>query len=100
MGQEVSLVCATCSISQFNPTFCRMPYAILDHERHIIAVLARHPYSKNGVPDGWDGVVVHACAAIKAACEEMHFDEDNITHHRGPHIGKACGWSHGHGQQV
>jgi hypothetical protein len=100
MGREVSLVCATCSVSQFNSTFCRVPYAILDHEGRIIAVLAGRPYSKNGIPDGWDGVVARACAAIEAAREEMHFDEDDVTHRRGPHIAKACGWSHGHGQQV
>jgi hypothetical protein len=100
MGWEVSPVCAMRSVSRFNPMFCRMPYAILDHERRIIAVLAGRPYSKNGVPDGWDGVVARACTAIEAAREEMHFDEGDVTHRRGPHIGKACGWSHGHGQQV
>ena len=93
-------MCAMCSVSQFNSTFCRVPYAILDHERCIIAILAGHPYSKNGIPDGWDDVVACTCAAIKAAREEMHFDEDDVTHHQGPHIAKACSWSHGHRQQV
>jgi hypothetical protein len=44
--------------------------------------------------------VARACAAIETAREEMHFDEDDLNHRRGLHIGKACGWSHGIGQQV
>lgn len=93
-------MCTTCSIFQFNSLFRRTPYAILDNERCIIAVLAGRPYPKNGVLDGWDDVVARACAAIETAREEMHFDENNLNHRRGPHIGKACGWSHGIGQQV
>jgi len=65
-----------------------------------IGVLARHSYSKNGILDGWDDIVACACAAIEAACEKMHFNEDDLNHWWGPHISKACGWSHGNGQQV
>jgi hypothetical protein len=71
----------------------------LDDERHVIAVLAGRPYSKNGV-DGWDDVVARACAAIEAARGDMHFDGGDLSHRRGPHIGKACGWSYGIGQEV
>jgi hypothetical protein len=93
-------MCATHSIRQLNPPFRRTPYAILDDERRIIAVLAGRPYPKDGVPDSWDDVVARACAAIEAAREEMHFDKGDLNHRRGPHIGKPCGWSHGHGQEV
>ena len=78
----------------------RTPYAILDDERRIIAVLAGRPFPKNGVPDDWDDVVARACAAIEAAREEMIFEKKDLEHRRGPHIGKAFGWSHGTGQEV
>jgi hypothetical protein len=80
MGQEVSPIYITCSIFQFNLLFRRTPYAILDNKRCIIAVLARHPYLKNGILDGWNDIVARACAAIEAACEEMHFNEDDLNH--------------------
>jgi hypothetical protein len=100
MGWAVGSTRTTRFAYQFNPLHCRTPYAILDDERRIVAVLAGRPYPKDGIPDSWDDVVARACAAIEAAREEMHFDEDDISHRRGPHIGKAFGWSHGHGQQV
>jgi hypothetical protein len=80
--------------------FNRTPYAILDDERRIIAVLAGRPFPKNGVPDDWDDVVARACAAIEAAREEMRFTQRDLKHRRGPHIGRAYGWSHGGGQEV
>jgi hypothetical protein len=100
MGREVSRACAMCSVSIFNPPFHRTPYAILDDQRRIIAVLAGRPYSRDGVSDDWDDVGVRAFAAIEAARKEMHFDAVDLEHRRGPHIGKACGWSHGLGQEV
>ncbi|KIM89817.1 hypothetical protein PILCRDRAFT_2104 [Piloderma croceum F 1598] len=65
------------------------PYAILDDERHIIAILAGHPFPMNSVLDDWDNIVMHACATIEAAHEEMHFMKGDHEHHRGPHIGRA-----------
>jgi hypothetical protein len=78
----------------------RTPYAILDDEDRIIAVLAGRPYSKDGETDSWDGVTARACAAIEAARLDMDFDNEDLNHRRGRHIGKAYGWSHGQGQQV
>jgi hypothetical protein len=100
MGRQVSSTCVMHTIYKSNYSFHRTPYAILDDQRRIIAVLAGHPFPKNGVPDDWDDVVVRACAAIEAAREEMYFTEKDCNHRRGPHIGRAFGLSHGGGQQV
>jgi hypothetical protein len=77
----------------------RAPYAILDDEGRIIAALAGRPYS-DGEAGSWDGVTARACAAIEAARPRMNFNEEDLNHRRGPHVGKPYGWSHGQGQQV
>jgi hypothetical protein len=99
MGGKLSWCYASCTY-QSNHQFYRTPYAIIDDEKHIIAVLTRGLFPKNGVPDDWDDVVVHAGAAIEAAHEEMHFREDNYDHRRGPFVAKPFGWSYGIGHHV
>jgi hypothetical protein len=99
-GRQVKIESALQVPYKMNLLLHRTPYTILDHEDRIIAVLAGRPYSKDGETGGWDGVATRACAAIEAARRDINFDEEDLNHRRGPHIGKAYGWSHGQGQQV
>jgi hypothetical protein len=100
VGWEVSTTSTTCSSWKSNFLSHRTPYAILDDQRRIVAVLAGRPFPKNGVADDWDDVVVRACAAIEAAREEMQFAEEDCEHRRGSYYSKAYGWSLGNGQPV